>query len=283
MRYLIFLLALAVTALGWVDEDGRYSSIPDGTLPAGGDAITLNVIDTFQVPSAGQMLGLDTQDGSNVLVVMDSEANLIRAVEMGTGDPVWTIPTPDYAYFNCCYNWTSSGWYANCCFINTNMYYYDGTWGIAFSNPAETYGRGMDFQNDGNYIWETCSEWITSTHRIYRIDETGGFIEYTITEVPGQMSGLAVFPYNSNLGIFVACYNFQEWFLYEFDGSSLTYRGSGNPGLSDFTSSYGLTYHPDTNTFFWSYENSTEQWIAEVEFTESTLEQSTWGNVKVQF
>ncbi len=282
MRYLIFLFSLAVIALGWVDDDGRDSSIPQGTLPQGSDAITLTVLNTFQVPSAGQMLGLDTQDGSDQLVVLDSNAELIRAVVMGTGNPVWTNSTPISYTFGCCHNWPATyGWYVNG-FISSSMYYYSGSWNVAFTNPAGNGGRGMDFQNDGNYIWETYSS--GSTHRVYRIDETGGNTSYSTSEAPGQMSGLAVFPYNGNLGIFVTFYDFQNWFLYEFDGSTLTFKGSGSPGLSNFSGSYGLTYHPDTNTFFWSYKvYGTIRWIAEVEFTESALEQSTWGSLKAQF
>ena len=282
MRYLIFLFSLAVIALGWVDEDGRDSSIPQGTLPQGSDAITLTVLNTFQVSSAGQMLGLDTQDGSDQLVVLDSNAELIRSVVMGTGNPVWTNSTPIPYTFGCCHNWPATyGWYVNG-FINSSMYYYSGSWNVAFANPAGISGRGMDFQNDGNYIWETSSS--GSTFRILRIDETGGHTSYSISEPPGQMSGLAVFPYNGNLGIFVTFYDFQNWFLYEFDGSTLTFKGSGNPGLSNFSGSYGLTYHPDTDTFFWSYKvYGTIRWIAEVQFTESALEQSTWGSLKTQF
>ncbi len=107
---------------------------------------------------------------------------------------------------------------------------------------------------------------------------------YTITEPTSQMSGLAVFPYNGNLGIFVTVYHSQDWFLYEFNGSSLTYIGSGNPGVSDVTDSHGISYHPDTDTFFWSYNVSeTNKWIAEVQFTETSLEQSSWGSIKAQF
>ncbi|MCK4506196.1 MAG: hypothetical protein KAW14_11300 [Candidatus Aegiribacteria sp.] len=279
MRYLVFLFALAVTALGWVDEDGYDSSIPDGTLPSGGDGISLNIIDTFEVPSVVIMLGLDTHDGSNGLVIVDPYASSLTAVEMGTGNPVWTISDP-YCSFGCCYNCSSSGWYVN---SESDMYYYNGAWSVVFPNPAGQNGRGMDFQNDGNYIWETYSN--GTTHRIYRIDETGDYNYYTLNVIPGQMSGLAVFPYNDNLGIFVTCYCYNDWFLYEFDGSSLTYKGSGYLWVDDFYRSYGLTYHPDTDTFFWSYTEmiSQEKWIVEVEFTETTLDQSTWGSIKAQF
>lgn len=281
MRYLFFLFALSVIALGWVDEDGRDSSIPEGTLPSGGDAIVLSVVNTFQVSSAGQMLGLDTQEGCSQLVLMDNAAQLIRAVGMGTGNPVWTLPTNSIS-FGCCHNWPAPyGWYVNSA-LNADMNYYSTGWSVVFANPAGSSGRGMDFQNNENYIWETYSS--GTTHRIYRIDETGGYTYYPITDVPGQMSGLAVFPYNSNLGIFVTCYNFQEWFLFEFDGSSMIYRGSGNVGLSNFTKSLGLTYYPDTDTFFWSYVvYGTNRWIAEVQFNETALERSSWGSIKTLF
>ena len=282
MRYLILLLILAVAAFAWVDENGSDSSFPEGTVPADGAAITLTVLDTFQVSSANNMLGLDTQDGSNQLVLMDNTGGSIRAVVMGTGNPVWDFPVYNAFQFGTCHNWPPSyGWYANN-FLDSNMYYNAGSWGVAFANPAGSAGRGMDFQNDASMIWETYSS--SGVHRIYRIDESGGSTSYTITEPTDQMSGLTVFPYNGNLGIFVTVYGFQDWFLYEFDGSNMTYIGSGNAGLSNFTSSYGLTYHPDTDTFFWSYVvYGSNKWIAEVQFTESSLEQSSWGSIKAQF
>ena len=90
MKYMILLFVLAITAPGWVDEDGRDSSIPEGSLLPGSDAITLSILNTFQVSSAVSMFGLDTQEESSQLVVMDSNAELLRLVEIGTGDPVWT-------------------------------------------------------------------------------------------------------------------------------------------------------------------------------------------------
>ncbi len=232
MRYFAILLILAVTAFAWVDEDGRDSSIPQGTFPGGGDAITLTILDTFQVSSAGQMLGLDTQDNSDQLVVMDSyPAEMLRAVKMGTGNPAWTLPAPRSFTFGLCHSWpVPYGWYVNC-FFDSNMYYYDGTsWSIAFANPAGDDGRGMDFQNDGEYIWQT-----NASTGIYRIDETGASTFYPVT-LSDQMSGLTVFPYNGNLGIFVTCYGGgQDWFLFEFDGSGLTFIGSANPGESNVT------------------------------------------------
>lgn len=279
MKYLFFLLTIAVAAFAWVDEDGRDSSIPEGTVPADGAAITLTVIDTFQVSSATNMLGLDTQDGSDQLALMDNTGGSVRAVTMGSGNPVWDFPVYNSYHFGICHNWPPSyGWYSNN-FLDSNMYYYSGGWTVAFGNPAGTSGRGLDFQNDGNYIWQTYNN-----NRIYRIDESGGSDFYTISEPTDQMSGLAVFPYNGNLGVFVTVYDFQDWFLYEFDGSSLTYIGSGNAGLGSFSSSYGITYHPDTDTFFWSYVvYGSLKWIAEVQFSESSLEQSSWGSIKAQF
>ncbi len=283
MRYLVFALIFAAAAFSWVDEDGRDTTIPEGTAPPDGAAISLTILDTFQVSSADNMLGLDTQDGSNQLVIMDNTGLNIRGVQMGTGNPVWTYPTSTNTSFGCCHNWpVPYGWYANN-FIDSNMYYYDGsTWSIAFANPAGSNGRGMDFQNDGSYIWQAYSS--SGDYRIYRIDETGGSDFFTISEPTDQMSGLTIFPYNGNLGIFVTVYDYQDWFLYEFDGSSLTYIGSANPGLSNFSGSYGLSYHPDTGTFFWSYKvYGTIKWIAEIQFTETSLEQSTWAGIKAQF
>ncbi len=284
MKYVIFLIVLAVTAFGWVDEDGRDSSIPCGAIQEGEKAIVLTIVDTFQVTSAAQMLGLDTQDGSSQLVLVDNTSSLVRAVSMGSGSPVWTFANPGFNIFGCVHDWPASyGWYANT-WANSNMHYRSGSsWGVPFANPAGTYGRGMDYQNSGDYIWETYSS--SSTHRLYRITDTGSSTYWNLgTLVPSQMSGLAVFPYNGNLGIFITCYGGQDWFLFEYTGSTMYYIGTGSPGLSSFTSSYGMTYHPDTDTFFWSYVvYGSNRWIAEISFSESSLQQSTWGSIKTQF
>lgn len=282
MKYCVFLFLIVVTAFAWVDNDGRDSSIPFETVPTGNDAIILGVVNTFQVASAGQMLGLDTQ-GPNQISLVDNSAGLVRAVQTGTGNPVWTIANPGCYLWGCCHSMPAPyGWYANS-FANSNMHYYSGSWSIAFADPAGQNSRGMDYWNDQNYIWETCSS--GSDHRLYRIDGSGNSIWFDVSStIPGQMSGLAVFPYGSNLGIFVTCYDSQEWFLYEYTGSYITYKGSGDPGMTSFTKSYGLTYNPEIDKFYWSYVvYGTLRWIAEVEFSETSLEQATWGSIKTQF
>jgi hypothetical protein len=101
---------------------------------------------------------------------------------------------------------------------------------------------------------------------------------------PGQISGLALFPFHSNVGVALCFYTVPGWLFYEFDGSDLVYYGSADLGLGSFSGSRGLTYNGSSDTFYYSYiVYGTLRWIMEVGWMETSLEHDTWGTIKTAF
>ena len=278
MKYIILLLAFAAVTWGFVDEDGWDSSIPSGSMPQGTDVISLSYVNAFQVPAALQILGLDHQNSISYLGLMDNESDSIRGVVDDTGSQIWTLDTPCANIFGLAHNWpVSYDWYVNS-WTDTNIYL-SGPWAVSFPNPAGTLGRGMDYNNDTDMLWETYS-----SSGVWRIDVSGSGTFYSTPEVPGQISGLAVFPFHGNLGVALCFYSTPGWLFYEFDGSNLTYYGSADLGLGSFDGSRGLTYNAGSDTFFYSYiVYGTLRWIMEVSWMETSLEQNTWGAIKTSF
>ncbi|MBN1434116.1 hypothetical protein JW921_05105 [Candidatus Fermentibacterales bacterium] len=161
-------------------------------------------------------------------------------------------------------------------FITSSMAVWDGSAWSSISNPAGTNGRGMDFEDP--YIWET-----NSSSSILRF-EPGGSPTSFAAGVPGQMSGLAVFPLGANLGVVTTCYNApgHNLYFYEFDGASLTPLGNA-PCPVAVGNSLGLTYSESRGTFFWGY-NSGGYYIAELDVDLGVgLTPSTWGSIKSSF
>lgn len=289
MKFQFIVIAmLLVSTSAWVDEDGRDSRIasaPSQSLAT----ITVTIIDTFQLSAGAQMLGMDHQDTSSQLGVMDSDNSLIRGVETGTGDQVWSEPVPISNTFGLCHSWPAPyDWYVNS-WTSPLMHFWDtssDTWTTPFANPAGIYGRGLDYQDDGDYIWEAYSS-PPATIGVYRISTSGASTNYLIpgTGPMSQLSGLALCPMDGyEVCIVITTYDYPEWFFYGFDGSGLTYLGSATPSVPGLTGSRGLTYCESSDSFFWTYKTTGDvRWISEATVSFSALEQSTWGGIKAGF
>lgn len=281
MKYLILLTAFALCAFGWVDEDGRDSSIPSSPSPYTNDAISLNYVGSFQVSTAYHILGLAHCTSGPAIGLKDSVRDSLRWVDY-SGTQTHAIGGYGSSGFGICHTWpVPYGWFSNS-WISSDMYYYeDGAgWSTAWANPAGTYGRGMEYNTVTNYFWQT-----SSSTGVYWMDEAGANTYFALSEPGSQMSGITVFPYNGNLGIIITTYDYQDWHFYEFEpGGGFTYLGSANPGISSFDGSYGITYNPDNDTFFWSYKLSGDIfWIGEYSVSGLALEKDTWGGIKSEF
>lgn len=283
MKCLVLLTVLALCAFGWVDLDGRDSSIPPSPSPYANDAISLTCVNNFQVPSAYHILGLAHETSLSSLALRSSVDNSLMAVDY-SGIVQWTMDGPGVSGFGACHTWPPTYGYFTNSWTSSSMFYCDEgsgwSWSSAWTNPAGTNGRGMEYSINTNYFWQT-----NSSTGLYWMDETGANTYFSITEPGSQMSGITLFPYNGNMGIIVTVYDYQDWFFYEFEaGVGLTYLGSASPGLSYFETSLGITYSPDTGTFFWSYEPYDDDfWIGEFSAGGLALEQNTWGGIKSEF
>ncbi len=290
MGKLLAVLVLSVSAFSWTDDEGRDSGFISRPYTGSDDDVTLTIIDTFQLSPDAQMLGMDHQEAGNQLGVMDNDNDLIRGVETGTGDPVWSEEVPLSSTFGLChdgpapYDWWVSSW-------SSSMLHrwepQEDEWTTPYANPVGVYGRGMDYDEASGCLWEAYSI-PPSTLGAVRLDLSSG--DFTLIPIPpggpaDQLAGIAVFPAAGyQHGVVVTTYDYPNWFFYGFDGSLLHYLGSDAPSVSGFDGSRGITYNPGTDTFFWTYKTTGEQrWIAEVEYDITSLEQDTWGGIKSEF
>lgn len=280
MKYLTLLFVFALCAFGWIDEDGRDSSIPSSPSLYTNDAISLTYINSFQVPTTYHILGLAHSSSFAGIGLKDSSEDSLHIVDH-TGYPITAWGGHSNVGFGICHTWpVPYGWFSNS-WTSSNMYYYEvgAGWSVAWSNPAGTSGRGLEYNIATNYFWQAVGY-----DGLYWMDEYGANTYFPISEPTSQMSGLTLFPYQGHIGIIVTTYDYQDWFIYEFEAGVLTYLGSANPGVGGFETSYGLTYNSIDDTFFWSYKaGSGDYWIGEFSMSGLSLEQDTWGGIKSGF
>ena len=285
LKYALLLIMLAATSYGWGTDDGNMGASNMGSVFLKSNDVILTIIDTFSVPSAQQILGLDYQESDPYIAVMDNTSGLIRGIVPNTGTEIWTMSTPCSGTFGMCQTGAPDYiWYANS-WSSSDIYRWDPDtrgWSVAFANPAQTLGRGLDFDPESGYIWEA-----DHAMGLWRIDETGASTLYQPSWLLGAISGMSLFPYGDDLGIVISYYDFFYFHFYSFDGSSLNYIGEASAYVYNFTDSYGITYNPVSDTFYWSHVvYPSNRVIAEMdyEFTSpSALEQCTWGSIKTGF
>ncbi len=151
-----------------------------------------------------------------------------------------------------------------------------GTWST-HADPAENYGRGMDF--DGAHYWAT-----NGYAGVIRFTPGGVTENHPTPEIADLLSGLAVFPLQGGMGIALTTYgNHYIWF-YEWNGTSLEYIGKA-PCPAPCQPSAGLAYCQSRDTMFWSYKvPSGDYMVSELSFEIGmALDQTTWGGMKTRF
>jgi hypothetical protein len=280
LKHLYVLLCIAAVSFAWIDDNGADSSIPAGMPPSGGDAISLTLLNTFTVPTASGILGLNMQYDSNQFGMVDHNTSYIRGINGTSGAEAWNIPI-NYSgamnNFGTAHDWPPPyGWYLNG-WSDSDMHYYSGSsWSVAFSNPAGISGRGMEYDVNSGYLWESNAD-----NSLIRISSTGTGTEYLVS-ASGQMSGVATFYQGGDLWVVFTTYFDPTLYFYMFTGSALTYMGSAATGVS-VSMSLGLTYSDARDTFFWGYQSGSAYYVAEFDYSLSALEQNTWGAIKAQF
>ncbi len=284
IKSLLLLLVLFSFALGWTDGGG-FRNGGWGQRPRSEDVI-VTPISTFTVPSATQMLGMDYCENDGNLVVSDNATSTIRGFVPGSGTEVWNMSIPFEGIYGVCQTGgagVDATWYATS-WSTSDMYKWDPEkkgWSIAFDNPAGSYGRGLDFDENTNQIWE-----VDSVYGFYQIDETGASTQHILDYALGWLGGIALFPYGDELGIVVTYYDFYFFAFYSFDGTDLTFLGEGSIEIPNFTDSYGISYDPSSDTFFWAYKVYGDGYkVTEFsyEFQTTSLNRDTWAGIKASF
>lgn len=282
---LILLVAIAGVMMAF-DPDGGPSSAYQAPPPGRAD-ITITVLNDYTISGFTYPRGLDYADNFGALVMSDYGTDYLYTLDPDNGSVTSSSPCPPEVpdVFGVASIEVSPGlWHS---YINDwgsvmDIWVLEGAgWNLAFPNPVSEEPRGMDFDDD-EMLWAVDG----STRYLYRFDTGGGNVSsWYLAELPAAYaSGISTFPCESNLGIAVGGYYFGDFYFYEFDGASLSYIGSA-PVPQAATSSYGIAYSRDRETFFWLYlEGTTIHHITEFELDiEAALTGETWGAIKTLF
>lgn len=281
MKYLFLIFVLV--AMAFASDNGcTETSLSIAPGVSGTDAVSLTLI--YDRVLTDLAYGLDIWENGTTLWLMavDNTSHMVRVFDEA-GAPYATLPLD--AENGSCFG---VAWNNN---IDTETYYTnDWTDGVLYytenygsswtteANPSGGTARGMDF--DGTDYWCTNG----GGGGLWRFQPGAGQENIAIPEVTMQPSGLAVFPYGSNLGIAVTTYMTHNIYFYEWDGSTMSFLGSA-PCPVYCSNSMGLTYSELTGNLYWGYIASNVSHIVEMSFTitATALERSSWGSIKTSF
>lgn len=278
----LVLLVLFASFAFATDINGCNSSGSSAQLETEGtDAVSFTIVNSFD--ASPQALGLDifASPTANYILAVNKTALEVQAYDI-SGTPLGTLPldATNTSCFGFVFNdvpdtdiYHTNDWSSSNLFTTEDF----GVSWTTSANPAGSAGRGMDF--DGTDYWQA------SGTDLVRFQPGAGSETVAVPGIPGQISGVAAFPYGGNIGIAVAVYQTHNLYFYEWDGSSLSSLGSAACPGTAVSSSLGLTYNPTTGNMHWAYSNTSSAYtIVEFSFDiGSALERSSWGAIKSGF
>lgn len=247
--------------------------------------ISIAVVNIVDIPN--MLAGIDIyEDGVNVeLIAPDNTSDIIWFYNASNGYTTGSL-IPDSTHtglYGVAWNNDVDGDTYLLNDLNSDSFYYTEDFGsswINYSDPSGNQGRGMDY--DGSDYWTPNGMY----HDVFRFQPGGSVYSYSTPEIPeySQLSGIAVFPCNGDIGVVLTTYTEHELFFYQFDGSTLSYLGSA-PCPEDCWMSYGLAYSETTGHLYWSYFDAGGCHFAELSFIISgtALSQDSWGSIKSCF
>jgi hypothetical protein len=279
MQLIMFVLCLT----GFADDGNLHSAGISDWSPVDA-SITFNVLNTWNITWADQVLGLTSwESGSTVNIIYSESSGMeLGSLNPATGVSAGSVPKPAGCgngfgvVFND--NITTPIWHINS-WGNSNLYYsLDSfvSWQTV-ANPCGTNGRGIAF--DGTYYWQSNQ---TSLLRF-----TPGGSSVTFSSVaPTQISGVAIVPgaNPSYTYIMLTTYNTDTFILYSYDGTNLVQVATGTQpaGLGN-TNRLGLAWCEYRESLFFSYAISGGYAISELEFNVVSLSRDTWAGIKSAF
>ncbi|MCK4806141.1 MAG: hypothetical protein KAT09_00770 [Candidatus Aegiribacteria sp.] len=288
MRLYVFTLVI-ITALAFAVDPRDYGATQN---PAPGQPATdnyvINVINTFECPYASMILGLDYVSNGDFILFTDDESgdenlfvcNAGNGTYVNAIDMPWTTPSPFGIG-----DFYPAGSQPHCNDFGDDLIRYGINFTGSYPNVYDENGRGMDC--DGTYIWEAFGPMSATYGACLRMFPDGTSVQaWNLPGITTQLSGLTVYPIPGKQGIAVTAYewgspNHYIWF-YEFNGSTMSQLGSAD--LPSCLLSFGLAYSGTRDTFFWSWMNASGIcFISELEITETSLEETTWGSIKASF
>ena len=283
LAFILFALIYVISTAFGIDgaEATTSSFIPSSA--EGTDVFEIILLNTFQPSYAANIRGLDFEEPGSIYFVSGADHTLFKCdANDGSYQNSWDLhPENNYPFG------IADGFpYAHVNdFLNTCVYFYDGSGWRTYDNPYGASCRGMDYNEP--YIWEAYSP-IGATHgAVCTFEQDGTFSEeWNLPGISSQLSGMTTYPEGTNLGIAVISFSIHNIWFYEFNGSTMTLLGSAALP-AEVISSLGLTYSETRDTFFWSYRSYRSgfpyYYISEFEVIETRLESTTWGAIKTSF
>ena len=278
----VLLLAAMTAALAYAPDGCTEGPVTSRSIAPSTDAdINITVEDEWLMDWASKVLGMDAwYSGPTVNIVFASPDDMqLNSLDPSTGGSAGAedLDPANVYCFGVVWNdnvdtpvWHTNDWFQSVLYYTED---YFSTWETT-TNPAGNNGRGMDF--DGTDYWQSYSD-----AGVYRFQPGTGQEFISISGLPGQISGLSVFPYEGNIGLVITFYQTDAFYFYEWDGSSMTMLGEAATPYSVYRS-YGLAYCEYNEMLYWAYQTSGgDRYIAELSFTiEEALQPTTWGQIK---
>ncbi|MEN8208320.1 MAG: hypothetical protein ABFR50_03615 [Candidatus Fermentibacteria bacterium] len=277
---LLFVISYSILVAG---GDGMLDVTPGISEYTGTDDVVVTFLQEWSVSTSGDVLGIDAYEtGSTTNIVYSNEDNdRLESLDPSTGG-AGLISAPfdvaNGACFGVAYDdeattplWVTSDWNSTNNFCSNDL----ATW-FTHPDPAGIMGRGM--AHDGTDFW--IAEYY---YNVYRFQPGGSSTSYATTEPSTGMSGLAAFEYDGDIMLVITSYQTLNFFFYVFDGSNLSFLGSA-PCPGTVYRSYGIAHSALRGTLFWSYAPTSGGYrIAELDFSTTALQRTTWGEVKTLF
>lgn len=283
---LYILVLVFITAFAFAVDPGDCGTTlnPTPGQPAT-DAYSVNVINTFQCPYANMILGIDYVSAGDYILFMDNSSDRLWVANAsdGTMNTSFSLPWTDPHPFGVV-DYYPAGDQPHCNDFGVGTIWWDTSFANSYPNPYSYNGRGMDC--DGTYIWESYGPMGGTYGACLRMNPDGTGVEaWNLPGITTQLSGLTTYPILGSQGIAVTAYetgaaDHYIWF-YEFNGSSMSLLGSAT--LPPCFESFGLAYADTRDTYFWSFFLSGDFYICELEITQTSLQNETWGMIKASF
>jgi len=265
----------------WVDNSGSRAIVP---VLSGTDAYTFTVVNWSNFDWFGPYCrGLDVVSHGGTLMLMSPSISSDSLYFINFSDGVMNGKIPldpaNTGGWGCYpYGSVNVNDYTNSSMFNSTDL---GVSWTPYTNPSGSNGRGMDADYTTNLIWETYGS--SGVYSFSHLASTGTLYDIS-THIPGLMSGLTVYDKGGYHLLFINTYSTGYAYIFDLD-NSLNYLGTAvYPYQSTTANSYGLTYSDTRDTFFWAFKDTNGHcYLVELELTLTSLERSTWADIKSSF
>ena len=283
MNKIIVLFLVVSAAMAWDPDAGPQSSMSP-MAPQGYDDISTSVVADNVVSGVSSPRGIDYADSWGIIFMTDYGSDMFYAVDPSSGiiDESYAVDPSIPDILGIVYDLSTYSVFVNDWNAVMDMWYYNASaWSYGFPSPISTEPRGLALDTSG-YIWGMDA----STHLLYSFDTSGANVSSwnLSSDVPSESCcGCAVFPYQGDLGIVIGGYSWPDFYFFRWDGVNMVLLGSTATPVSA-TSSYGITYSDDLDTFFWLYKDSGSQYhLCQFDVSITALQRDTWAGIKTAF